>query len=106
MEVELEFFFHDNDIDTDDVFGLGFDQQRPGGRGGAFTSHTFNFAGSNSNKADNKERSQDPVIENDLYVSLEDILKSCKKKMKILRRVAQPDGSTRIRKKIRYFQSM
>ena len=94
------FSFHDDDMDTDDVFGLGLGQQRPGGPGGAFRSHSFNFAGPNSNRVGGKERSQDPAIEHDLYVSLEDILKGCTKKMKISRRVVQPDGTTRKEDKV------
>lgn len=38
-------------------------------------------------------KTQDPPIEHDLYVSLEDIHNGCTKKMKILRKVVQPDRS-------------
>lgn len=91
-------FFHDDDMETDDPFGLGIGT-RPGGPGGAFRSHSFNFAGP-TGRAANKERQQDPAIEHDLYVSLEDILRGCTKKMKISRRVVQPDGSTRKEDKV------
>lgn len=40
-----------------------------------------------------KEKTQDPAIEHDLYVTLEEINKGCVKKMKISRRVIQPDGT-------------
>lgn len=41
-----------------------------------------------------KSRKQDPPIEHDLYVSLEDVLSGCVKKMKITRKVLNPDGQT------------
>jgi len=40
-----------------------------------------------------KEKIQDPPIEHDLYVTLEEINSGCVKKMKISRRVLQPDGT-------------
>ena len=40
-----------------------------------------------------KEKLQDPPIEHDLYATLEEINKGCVKKMKISRRVIQPDGT-------------
>lgn len=45
-------------------------------------------------------KTQDPPIEHDLYVGLEDIHNGCTKKMKILRKVIQPDGSLRREEKI------
>ncbi|XP_016840845.1 dnaJ protein homolog 1 [Nasonia vitripennis] len=93
-------FFHDDDMETDDPFGLGQGmRQGGGGPGGAFRSHSFNFAGPTGRVA-GKERAQDPAIEHDLYVSLEDILRGCTKKMKISRRVVQPDGSTKKEDKV------
>lgn len=92
--------FHDEDMDMDDPFGLGIGPQRPGGQGGAFRSHSFNFAGPNQGRTGGKDRSQDPAIEHDLYVGLDDILRGCTKKMKISRRVIQPDGSTKKEDKV------
>ena len=94
--------FHDEDMDLDDPFGLGQQQQRQGGggQGGAFRSHSFNFAGPNQGRAASKDRAQDPAIEHDLYVSLDDILRGCMKKMKISRRVIQPDGSAKKEEKV------
>ncbi|KAF2884372.1 hypothetical protein ILUMI_21821 [Ignelater luminosus] len=92
------FGFHDDDMDVDDPFAsLGVGPTRPGGPGGAFRSHSFNF---HSSPNRNKDKLQDPPIEHDLYVSLEDITKGCTKKMKISRKVLQPDGSTRKEDKV------
>ena len=96
------FFQDDDNMETDDPFGLGQSMRQGGnigGPGGAFRSHSFNFAGP-TGRAAGKERSQDPAIEHDLYVSLEDILRGCTKKMKISRRVVQSDGSTRKEDKV------
>jgi len=43
---------------------------------------------------------QDPAVEHDLYVSVEELLIGCTKKMKITRRVASPDGTTRKEDKV------
>ncbi|KAF6210434.1 hypothetical protein GE061_013540 [Apolygus lucorum] len=37
---------------------------------------------------------QDPAVERDLFLSLEEVAKGCVKKMRITRKVIQPDGST------------
>ncbi|XP_058799688.1 dnaJ protein homolog 1-like [Phymastichus coffea] len=94
-------FFQDDDMETDDPFGLtsGMRQGAGIGPGGAFRSHSFNFAGPTGRGA-SKERQQDPAIEHDLYVGLEDILRGCTKKMKISRRVVQPDGTTKKEDKV------
>lgn len=42
-----------------------------------------------------KEKVQDPPIEHDLYATLEEIYHGCVKKMKISRRVLQPDGTSK-----------
>lgn len=84
--------FEDMDIDMEaDPFNLGLGgMPRPGG---AFRSYSFNIAGPNASRGGVKDRTQDPAIEHDLYISLEEILRGCTKKMKICRRVIQPDGS-------------
>lgn len=45
-------------------------------------------------------KQQDPAIEYDVYCSLEDINNGCVKKMKINKRVLQPDGTTRREDKV------
>lgn len=95
------FAFHDDDMEMDDPFNLGMGtQQRAGGPGGAFRSHSFNFAGPNAGQRSPKDRAQDAAIEHDLYVTLEDILNGTTKKMKISRRVLQPDGTTKREDKV------
>ncbi|XP_022659590.1 dnaJ protein homolog 1-like isoform X2 [Varroa jacobsoni] len=74
-------FFEDHmDVDAGDIFG-------PGLRNHAFRSQSFTAGTRKSPK-------QDPPVEHDLFVSLEDILKGCTKKMKISRKVLAPDGRT------------
>lgn len=89
-------FGYDDDMETDDPFSLGVGGPPRGGPGGAFRSQSFNFHSPNRNK----DKIQDPAIEHDLYVSLEDITKGCQKKMKISRKVLQPDGSTKKEDKV------
>lgn len=67
------------DIDHDDFgFGNGFTNGHPG-----FPGHPRTH----------RKRQDAPVL-HDLKVSLEDLLKGCTKKMKISRRVLNPDGRT------------
>lgn len=92
----------DEDMDTDmDPFGLsgmGMGGGPRAGPGGAFRSHSFNIHGNNANRA--KDKLQDTPIEHDLYVTLEDIVRGCTKKMKISRRVLQPDGTAKKEDKV------
>lgn len=91
------FGLHDDDMDVDDPFaslGVG---PRAGGPGGAFRSHSFNIHNSPNR---NKDKMQDPAIEHDLYVTLDDITLGCTKKMKISRKVLQPDGTTKKEDKV------
>lgn len=79
-----------NDIDLDDPFGpIGVDLG-PFRTPGAHRSQSFNIRGNHG-----KDKAQDSPIEHDLYVSLDDILKGCTKKMKISRKVMQSDGSVK-----------
>lgn len=100
------FSFHDDDdMDVDDPLGLGIGPQRGrnqpgGGPGGAFRSHSFNFVGPTSTRGGAKDRVQDPAIEHDLCISLEEILTGCTKKMKISKRVVQSDGTTKKEDKV------
>jgi len=76
-------------FDNDDFFGhhgLGSGL----GLGGAFRSHSFNV-----HTPLKKGKVQEPPIEHDLYVTLEEIYNGCSKKMKISRNVLQPDGSSK-----------
>ncbi|XP_067001228.1 dnaJ protein homolog 1 [Anabrus simplex] len=93
------FGFREDDMDIDDPFvSLGMGGGRPGGPGGAFRSHSFNIHGSPQSRS--KDKMQDPPIEHDLYVTLEDITRGCTKKMKISRKVLQQDGSVRKEDKV------
>ncbi|XP_014239937.1 dnaJ protein homolog 1 [Cimex lectularius] len=88
----FEYNYNDDDMDNDlneFTFLSGFGG--PKGPGSAYRSQSFNTHGNNSRK----DKAQDSPIEYDLYVSLEDIMKGCTKKMKISRKVIQPDGSTK-----------
>jgi len=58
-----------------------------------FRSHSFNVG-------PRKEKPQDPPIEHDLYVSLEDISRGVTKRMKITRRVVNNDGTVRKEDKV------
>ncbi|XP_023165533.1 dnaJ protein homolog 1 isoform X2 [Drosophila hydei] len=85
------------DLDTEPDFfsspfgGLGSRH----GLGSAFRSHSFNV-----HTPFKKEQKQDPPVEHDLYVTLEEIYHGCVKKMKISRRVVQPDGSSKKEDKV------
>lgn len=89
------FFDFGDDMDVDDGLG-GFGGL--GGRGpGAFRAQSFAGPSAASRKTQAK---QDPPIEHDLHVSLEEVLKGCTKRMKITRRVVGPDGKMRKEDKV------
>ncbi len=75
--------------------GLGFSHSASTGGSGRtpFRSHSFNVG-------PRKEKPQDPPIEHDLYVSLEDINRGVTKRMKITRRVVANDGTVRKEDKV------
>lgn len=82
---------------------FGGDDDESGGFGG----HGFNFGGntmparSGPNGQMPRKRAQDPAIEHDLMVSLEEIASGTTKKMKISRKVLSPDNrSTRVEDKV------
>uniref|UniRef100_T1J5Q1 J domain-containing protein n=1 Tax=Strigamia maritima TaxID=126957 RepID=T1J5Q1_STRMM len=88
-------FFHsdmdDMDIGMEDAFSsLG------GIRASPFRSHSFAAHGSPKSR----EKVQDPAVEYDLQVALEDIYRGCTKKMKISRKVIGPDGRARREEKV------
>lgn len=112
METFRQFFSSDGGMSFgfggSDLFG-GFEEIDPG-RGGArsFTS-TNGFPGGIFSGATNghhhsnghqKKLKQDPPIERDLPVSLEEILTGCTKKMKITRLVTNHNGQSRKEDKI------
>ncbi|CAO1362208.1 unnamed protein product, partial [Diamesa tonsa] len=75
----------------DDFFGSPFGLGRtPHGLGGAFRSHSFNV-----HTPLKKEKIQDPPVEHDLYVTLEEINTGCVKKMKISRRIMITDDTSK-----------
>lgn len=91
------------DLGGDDDIFAQFTGGRGGGGfpGGAFRSASFNVGGPGGQQnVGRKQQRQDPPIEHDMYVSLEDVDKGCAKKMKINRLVTQPDGSSRKEEKI------
>lgn len=86
------------DIDIEELLG-GFGGGRGGG--GPFRSHTFSgrdMGGHHQNPKQN--RVQDPTIEKEVPVSLEDIAKGVEKKMKISRRVYDEHGSSKAEEKV------
>lgn len=90
FDMHSDSLFNSSVFNDDDFFtpfsGLG----NRHGLGGAFRSHSFNV-----HSPLKKEKVQDPPIEHDLYVTLEEIYHGCVKKMKISRRVLQPDGTSK-----------
>lgn len=87
-------FFADEDMDVDnDPFVSHFNIRSNASN--PFRSQSFTAGSPHMTRS--KAKQQDPVVEHDLYVSLEDIFKGCTKKMKISRKVLQPDGKTTVR---------
>lgn len=81
-------FFMDDDMEVDtDPFASHF-----GTRANPFRSQSFTAGSPHMTRS--KPQKQDPPVEHDLYVSLEDIFKGCTKKMKINRKVLNPDQRT------------
>ena len=82
------------DIDDDPFGGFGgFGQGMHGMPGG--------MGGMGGQRAGQRRKHQDPPVVHDLQVSLEDIFKGAKKKMKITRKVLNPDGqSSRMEEKV------
>lgn len=78
--------FEDMDMDSG-----GF--TRMNGGGSRFPGGFFSPSNGQNNTSSKKLR-QDPPIERELPVSLEEVLTGCTKKMKITRRVTRPDGQT------------
>ena len=107
-----QFFGTNNPFET--LFGQGmggpgggviFDEEMDGDhsdpfgpRPGTFRSQSFHTGP--PPKQQQRQRQQDPAVEHDLYVALEDIAKGCAKKMKISRKVIGPDGQSRREDKV------
>ncbi|KAH9420807.1 pre-rRNA processing and 40S ribosomal subunit assembly [Dermatophagoides pteronyssinus] len=91
---------------TDNPFEMFFGNLGGGGSGGGINidqhhgmdTDNFGFSsfGGNADRVSKKPYKQDPPIEHNLNVSLEEVLKGCLKKMKIIRKV--PGGSGTYRK--------
>eukprot|EP00088_Acartia_fossae_P054475 TRINITY_DN6263_c0_g1_i1.p1 TRINITY_DN6263_c0_g1~~TRINITY_DN6263_c0_g1_i1.p1 ORF type:complete len:362 (-),score=90.61 TRINITY_DN6263_c0_g1_i1:424-1509(-) len=89
-------------MDKDDPFGGlgGLGSGLGGGFGHGrtpFRSQSFNVG---SGTGARKDKQQDPPVEHDLYVSLDDICKGVTKRMKISRRVVSNDGTARKEEKV------
>jgi DnaJ family protein B protein 5 len=80
-------------------FGFG---GSPGGTEFIFGDDAFGFnMGPGMGMGGGHRRArQDPTVEHELLVSLEDIYKGCTKKMKITRKVIQPDGTHKTEDKV------
>jgi DnaJ-class molecular chaperone len=94
------FFEADQGSEHQDIFaqmGMPGQRQTGGFPGGAFRSQSFNVG---PQRGERKAKAQDPPIEHDLYVTLEDINTGCTKKMKISRMAVQLDGTARKEEKI------
>jgi len=78
------------DIDINELLGGGL------GGGGPYRSQTFHGGQSGSKQ----QRVQDPTIEKDVLVSLEDIAKGVQKKMKISKRIYDESGGSRAEEKV------
>jgi len=79
------------DIDINELLGGG-----GMGGGGPYRSQTFHGGQSGSKQ----QRIQDPTIEKDVMVTLEDIAKGVQKKMKISKRVYDQSGGSRQEEKV------
>lgn len=74
------------EMDTDTCGGRGFSHSN------GFPSGAF-FSGGARNGMPKKHMRQDPPIERELPITLEEAMTGCTKRMKITRRVAQADGN-------------
>jgi DnaJ-class molecular chaperone len=87
------------------MFFGGDDEEGPGGNplGGFPNAGGFHFGGQHAGHPSQTQRkkTQDPPIEHELFVTLEEIATGTTKKMKISRKVLNPDGrSTRSEDKV------
>ncbi|KAF0312763.1 DnaJ 1 [Amphibalanus amphitrite] len=102
-----QFFGTNNPFETIFTQGMGgsgviFDEEMDAGDGGGqfgprpstFRSQSFHTGPPPKQQRQQARQQQDPALEHDLYVALEDIAKGCTKKMKISRKVLSPDGQS------------
>ncbi|UJR21990.1 hypothetical protein I4U23_025058 [Adineta vaga] len=87
------------------MFFGGEDDDGPGGSGGfgGFSNMGgFNFGGHPTQQSQMaRKKTQDPPIEHELFVTLEEVSNGTTKKMKISRKVLNPDGrTTRVEDKV------
>ncbi|KAI1289952.1 DnaJ -like protein subfamily B member 4 [Halotydeus destructor] len=83
-----QFDFGDDEMMDTDTFGpFG-----GGHRAGPSAFRSQSFAAGSPHIGRKQASRQDPAVEHDLYVSLEELLKGCTKKMKITRKVLNTDG--------------
>lgn len=77
-----------------------------GGNGfpGSFGSGPHRSQSFESTRGQKERRLQDPAIEHDLYITLEEVLHGTVKNMKISRLVIQPDGSAKNESKVLQLQ--
>ncbi|XP_073999970.1 dnaJ homolog subfamily B member 1-like isoform X2 [Rhodnius prolixus] len=91
------FDFGDEDMDEGpDLFGFFSGIPAGLGRGSFLTPSSTNL----HPKSRTKAKIQDSPIEHDLYVSLDEIFTGCVKKIKITKKVVQPDGYFRTEDKV------
>ncbi|XP_053201541.1 dnaJ homolog subfamily B member 4-like [Panonychus citri] len=92
-----QFFDLDDDLMETDGFGpfLGPRSSTNGGSGAnPFRSHSFTPGSTNVNSRTKSGLKQDAPIEHDLFVTLEEILKGCIKRMKITKKILNSDGKS------------
>ncbi|CAF0939327.1 unnamed protein product [Adineta ricciae] len=86
------------------MFFGGDDDEGPGGGFGGFSNMGgFNFGGGHPAQQSQmpRKKTQDPPIEHELFVTLEEVSNGTTKKMKISRKVLNPDGrTTRVEDKV------
>ncbi len=84
------------DIDLEHLLGGG----RPAGGGGGGGGMPFRSQTFSTSRGSKEQRLQDPTIEKEVHVALEDIAKGVEKKMKISRKVYDDGGGFRTEEKV------
>jgi len=92
---------HADGMDTDDPFAsFGSSHNLGANLGGGFPGKTPYRSQSFNVGSKPSQKQQDPPVEHDLYVSLDDICKGVTKRMKISRRVVAGDGTAKKEEKV------
>jgi len=89
----------DMDVDINDLLG-SFGGGVPGGRPMGGGGHRSQHPGHHHHNRRKQARAQDPTIEKEIFVPLEEIKTGVEKKMKISRKVYGEDGSARTEDKV------